>query len=592
MRLLFVDRDRGSARELHSEFLDYRGVNWSLTHCLDRSTAVNKIEQDSYQCVLYYAHSSVEEAEFETSELLQSANCPPVIAIADRLTTSEQLLLIERGCDDCVSRTETNGSGIMRRLRMTETRSSVWSRQSKEIAGGNWADAADTLLDSLTSPVNGPSTAKAIQLTSRLTGEVLDRKLRIAHLMGETSLVPRDWRANELIDLIAIRDIRQLMEHCEENIRSFDAILVEQSVFEEAGSTDLLSIKSILPLLPGIVLTLEKSDFASLSYLERGYADCIVVDRTTAHGFATTLHKAVIRRRRELLESVSKQQVGPGIVDRRSSVRAGQFRRRHVRFLMQRPIVVVPVLTNGAPDIQGRCNAETMDISLGGIGVKLPQRDQLPSRNWIIGLEQADGSTGWVSAFLRRVNYAEDQLHVGLIFQNDADDLFHPANLWPSIDSRTSRFETRLSSNILDQWVELGILQRELVRRARVCPECEAVASIGTGCSQCGSFDLQFHDLIHHFACAHVSQTRNFENDDQLRCPKCLQTNLVAGADFELIRSQYSCQQCQYHGDVTADVGCCLNCQLRFPLEMGREVEIHGYHVERLDILALVDAAR
>ena len=59
-----------------------------------------------------------------------------------------------------------------------------------------------------------------------------------------------------------------------------------------------------------------------------------------------------------------------------------------------------------------------------------------------------------------------------------------------------------------------------------------------------------------------------------------------------MIRSQYTCGHCDYEGEATVQVGCCLNCQLRFPLEMGKEVDIHGYLVERMDILALVDSAR
>ncbi len=118
------------------------------------------------------------------------------------------------------------------------------------------------------------------------------------------------------------------------------------------------------------------------------------------------------------------------------------------------------------------------------------------------------------------------------------------------------------------------------------------MCSVGTGCSQCGGFDLEFQDLVHHFACAFVEESSAFEKGDSIQCPKCLCDNLVAGADFEVIRSRYECQSCDYQGEVTAHVGCCLHCQLRFPLEIAPEIEVHGYDVERLDILALVDVAR
>ncbi len=284
--------------------------------------------------------------------------------------------------------------------------------------------------------------------------------------------------------------------------------------------------------------------------------------------------------------------MGPNISDRRTSVRISQNRRRHVRFYTERSLIAIPVLPNGAPDIAGRCSATSVDVSLGGVGVRIPDREQLPSRNWIIGMEQAGGAITYVNAYLRRVSYEEGHLHAGLIFQSDDDDFFAPKNLQPMMQVESKRFETETAVTALDRWVDLGVLHKQLVRRARTCPECEAVCSVGTGCSQCGDFNLHYRDMVHHFACAHVNDTRRFDNGHSIQCPKCLRNDLVAGADFELIRSQYTCGNCHYEGEATAQVGNCLNCDLRFPLEMGKEVDVYGYDVERMDILALVDSAR
>ena len=101
-----------------------------------------------------------------------------------------------------------------------------------------------------------------------------------------------------------------------------------------------------------------------------------------------------------------------------------------------------------------------------------------------------------------------------------------------------------------------------------------------------------FDELVHHFACAYVDKSAAFEQEDTIQCPKCLCDDLVAGADFEVFRSHYTCQCCEHQGDVTAEVGCCLNCQLRFPAEIAPEIEVYGYDVERLDVLAIVDVAR
>ena len=585
MRLLFVDNDPQSARRLHSEFLDYRGLHWSLTHCRDYQSAIKQMEQDSFQCLLLRTCAKVDEAAFELNELVTAANCPPVLIVSDNLTTLEQLQLMLDGSDDCLNRAETNGAGIMRHLRMVELRSTVWSQQADELTENIWEDAVALLAE------NPSEESVGVRQLSN-TSAVLCKTLRVAHVCYGTTLANVTIAAHPDLHFTRFSALEALIEKLDEEVGCFDAIVVEQSVFEEASVSALSKLKQYLPLIPSVVLTLEKSDFSALSYLERGFTDCVTADSAASTSLLTAIRKAVVRRRRALMRSLSEQQIGPNVSDRRSSVRSAQNRRRHVRFFTERSLIAIPVLPNGAPDIAGRCNATSVDVSLGGIGVKIPDREQLPSRDWIIGLEQAGGVVGYVNAYLRRVTYQAGELNVGLIFQGESDDLFSPKNLWPTINVDSKRFETSVAASSLDQWVELGVLQKQLVRRTKTCPDCDAVCSVGTGCSQCGDFDLHFHDLIHHFACAHVNDSKRFEKADSIQCPKCLRDHLVAGADFELIRSQYSCSSCQYEGEATVQVGCCLNCQLRFPLEMGREVDIYGYHVERMDVLALVDSAR
>ena len=585
MRLLFVDNDPQSARRLHSEFLDYRGLNWSLTHCRDHQSAIKQMESDNFQCLLLRTSAKIDAAGFELGELVTAANCPPVLTVSDNLTSIEQLQLMLDGSDDCLNRSETNGAGIMRHLRMVELRATIWNQQASELAATAWEDAAALLTDD-----SAPEFASSLSMNS--AAGVLCKTLRVAHVCYGTTLANVTVAAQPDLQFTRFATLDALIEKLEENIACFDAIVVEQSVFEEASVSALNKLKQYLPLISSVVLTLEKSDFSALSYLERGFSDCVTADSAASTSLLTAIRKSVVRRRRALLRSLSEQQVGPNVSDRRASVRNAQNRRRHVRFFTERSLIAIPVLPNGAPDIAGRCNATSIDVSLGGIGVKIPDREQLPSRDWIIGLEQADGAIGYVNAYLRRVTYQAGELNVGLIFQADNDDLFAPKNLWPSINIDSKRFETSIAASSLDQWVELGVLRKQLVRRTRTCPDCEAVCSVGTGCSQCGDFDLRFRDLIHHFACAHVNEAQRFEKPDSIQCPKCLRDNLVAGADFEMIRSQYTCGHCDYAGEATVQVGCCLNCQLRFPLEMGKEVDIHGYLVERMDILALVDSAR
>lgn len=552
MHLLMIDSDLTSARHLHGEFLDYRGLNWDLTHCESHAKAIPLLEHESYQAILYRTDANLEQITHSVQELVHSPTCPPIVAVANDLDWDQQLHLVKSGCDDILLKNSVDGLQIMRSLRLAEKRA--------------------TLLE---------------QPIGELTDE--DRKLRIARLANGTSLIsrlPGDLSDFEFENILSIEAI---VERLDADPKSFDALLMEQSIFEQSSTRVLRILEPYLSQVPSLVLTLEKSDFAALTYLQQGHRDCLVVDECTSDTVALALRKLVVRHHRKLVEF---QASGKLVNDRRAKPRGGQNRRRHTRFFLETSVVAIPVLANGGPDLEGRTQAETIDVSLDGIGIKLPNRDQLPSRNWVLGIAQGENRVAYISAFLRRVAYRGEDLNVGMVFQQGNDDFLHQNNLWPTIHSQTMRFETKIPASFLDQWVQLGVLQKRLVRRARVCPDCEAVSTVGLGCSQCGAFQLGYRDLIHHFPCAHVAHAEAFQQGNRIQCPKCLGSDLVAGADFEVIRSQYHCPECDYEGDQTAEVGCCLNCQLRFPIGMAPEVEINSYDVERLDVLALVDSAR
>ncbi len=347
-----------------------------------------------------------------------------------------------------------------------------------------------------------------------------------------------------------------------------------------------------LATVPTTVLTLEKSDYTALTYLDRGFADCLIADDQTIHTVCDALAKSIVRQRRQLLETISQQTVGNHVSDRRKTVRTGSNRRRHVRFMMSRPFLAIPMLPGGAPDREHMANAMSLDVSLGGLGLSLPRLEQIPSRNWIIGLEGGQGQYEFASAYLRRVTYEADALRIGVVFQSGDEDFFCDRNLVPDLDPGTKQLKTWISDTHLKQWVDLGVLRRDLITRVHVCPECYGTCAVGKGCSECGSPRFEHQDLIHHFACAHVGHASHFQQADHLCCPKCLKHDLVVGADFEVIKSRYDCPDCQHQGNQLIDVGHCLHCQLRFPLNLSPEREVQGYHVRRLDILALVDEAR
>ena len=587
MRLLYVDHDKSVARILHGEFLSYRGVNWNLVHCEDYREAANLVEQSEFHSVLLRAQHSVDVVGQQLNQLLQVDQCPPVVTVTENLSNEDLLWLISAGSDNSLNRLETTGHEIMRQLRMAESRRSRWNHQLPGLVSDSRYDMDASLREIISHQQSGSA---MVQWSPQV---LLKNTLRVAHVVYGQPLTHQPRNIGDLsAAFVPFSRISDVVEALDEGVNAFDALLIEQSAFEEATTSEFAKLEPFLSIVPSIVLTLEKSDFSALSYVQRGYCDCFVADQLSDRNLLHRLQKSILLRRRMLLETLSQQQVGEKVVDRRKAVRATSNRRRHVRFAMERPVVAIPILPNGAPDIDGRCNANSTDVSLGGIGLCLPSSGHLPSRDWVVGLQQSDGKIGYVNAYLRRVGYRENHVEAGLVFQNASNDFFSQSNLHPDINADTKHFEGRVGTTVLEHWSDLGVLSKQLLRRVKVCPECAAVCTVGTGCRQCGDFDLDFHDLIHHFACAHVDLADKFEKDDGIECPKCLCDGLVVGADFEVIRSRYTCRGCAAQDDFSAHVGNCLHCQLKFPIEIAPEIDVYGYHVERLDILALVDSAR
>lgn len=166
-----------------------------------------------------------------------------------------------------------------------------------------------------------------------------------------------------------------------------------------------------------------------------------------------------------------------------------------------------------------------------------------------------------------------------------------PEFLLPKFNPLSGQFQHPISPNAIEQWIELGVFKPKLLHRVLTCPECSGTATLGTGCSECGSPDIQFTELIHHFACAHFAETKAFQKEDIIRCPKCLIQPLVIGVDFEIIRSHYECLDCNHQGSDLANVGTCLHCRLRFAEHLAEEKEVYGYDVDRMDILAVINSA-
>lgn len=263
-------------------------------------------------------------------------------------------------------------------------------------------------------------------------------------------------------------------------------------------------------------------------------------------------------------------------------------RRKEPRYSLETAAVIFPIEADGKPGRE--IAATTVDISQNGLVLLSQQDSDLVPDICLVGVECPDGVYRYATVEWRYRRLDLPAIRFGGRFLRRVDDPLHASRLTPRFDPQQLRFKTALDDLVLQEWVARGILRPQMVDRVKVCPQCEALPTFREGCPQCGSARTETSQLIHHFACAHIAPTAEF-NGDSLTCLKCQTQNLVIGADFEYLSGPRHCRECDWNDAALATIGECLGCGHRFASDQGLEKEVYEYHVDRLDPLALIDRA-
>ncbi len=157
----------------------------------------------------------------------------------------------------------------------------------------------------------------------------------------------------------------------------------------------------------------------------------------------------------------------------------------------------------------------------------------------------------------------------------------------PALDLMQLKFVPSLPAHQIEAARKRGELHEVLLDRVWVCPQCRAVPSFRPACPCCGSAGVERDRMLHHFACAFVGPTSEFQlNDDGLACPKCCAQRLMVGTDCEFLDGPWHCGDCDWSPAELEIVGHCLKCGFRFPAQQAVLEDLVGHHVDRLAPLA------
>lgn len=315
------------------------------------------------------------------------------------------------------------------------------------------------------------------------------------------------------------------------------------------------------------VLAESNSPEATLAAGKCGAKGFLLKHQLTGQGLGDALHAAM-----------RSQPGSGGIVEER---------RKDPRYELTLPAVVFPLNDNGTP--RSEVVGTTLDISRSGIALLVESDTMGVGDCAVVGIECPDGVYRYATVEWRVRRLKLPAIRLGGRFLSRADDPLHPSQLAARFQPEKLQYAPAMDASLLSEWTSRGILRPHLVDRVLSCPECESLPTFRYGCPDCGAALTSRQKLIHHFACALVAPVDEFSHDP-LKCPKCQESNLVVGADFEYLEGPFDCDECNWSDSQLAMIAECMGCAKRFSAAEARSKEVYEYRMPRLDPKKLIDS--
>ncbi|MEX0818265.1 MAG: response regulator [Pirellulaceae bacterium] len=601
MKLLHVDRDQNFVHGFQNDLLRNGGVLCDLESAANLTEARQRLEKEKYDAVLIDPWSLDIDLTVEVGELRDVAPNTPLVVLTSVNDDYRAVEAVATGASDYLVKEQSQPEWLMRRVRYTIERAKRNAQRQavrQPHLARRWRATVASVLGGSVSGVRlGPHPAvnrQPAEPGSPLHQATIDGlSFRVLHVEDDTSYRRLAAKVLETSSVLKFRlDYATRLKTAVEMLKAeaFDLVLLDLSLPDCNGLGALDELLRESPNVPVVVLTGRDDDATAIQGMQLGAEDFLTKTETNLRFCPRAAQFAITRRRRITLEELPDEtddqtQASAG----QAALQAGTERRQHSRYLLTKPIFAIPVVPDGSPAEAYSADGFTVDVSVGGMQFEITGIDRLPTKQILVGIEARDGVLHFASVVAKRVESTELGLRIGAEFSTGERDLIRRENLEPMFNPHTCRFGLELPLDVIDKWVDFGVLRPTLMDRILICPQCQAVPTFRHGCRICGSVRLHSRPLLHHFACAHIGDVTDFDRDGVVICPKCRTRNLIVGADFEHLSGPYRCLDCDWSDTDLEMVGNCLRCEFRFPMNQALEEDLIGYHVHRLDTLALIN---
>lgn len=574
LQVLQVEDNPAYARLVQATLSRLNGTQFGFVLVESLADALLRLRDEVFDVILLDLGLEDSQGMDTCRAICAAAEDVPLVVLAGQDDEALAIPCVQAGAQDFLRKGQVDSVLLLRAL--------VYAVERKKLA---------PVAQVLASGEPGQVGAESGHPTSRgVTSRTL-RVLQVEDNPGDAFLVQESLNgyAAQDFDIVHVERLNDAFRRLSSD--HFDVVLLDLSLPDSRGMESCQELRKRAPDVPVVVHSGSDDKTLALRTIQQGAQDYLIKGNADAATLARALQMAVARQhqRWDGVTSERGTAIEPAADTATSSLVPGSDRRAETRYNVVKTAIAIPILPDGRPDWMRRMDGLTVDLSFSGIGLELASDVPLRAQALLIGMERADRSMCYAGAEVRHfAQLSSSRWRVGAVFGGVAERVLKPEYTTPRFDPHSMRLTMATSPEVLQAWVQAGVLRPTLLDKVQLCPRCHGLPTFRLGCKSCGSARIADDKLIHHFACAYVGFVQEFQTPSGLTCPKCQTTSLVVGADFDYQVGSSRCLDCHWSDTSLEQVGQCLRCELRFPAQQAFCQELIGYHVDRLDPLAFI----
>jgi DNA-binding NarL/FixJ family response regulator len=549
MKILYLDPDRSYARRLLTIFHKDGSARWLVHYSRDLASGISRIQRERFDAILISTAKMDDGGIVAISSIKRKCPGCPIVVLTSAEQAHQVLDSAAHDIQDILVREETEPDEI--RLRVELAIAKVENQHSRE--------SSKSMKE-----YNSDRSVRTDTRNSRVRVLQIEGDPSYGHLLQST-LGKSDSNKFDVHRVSQLADgLKSLME------RQYDAVLIELDLPDCEANDTIERIQPFTRDIPVVAITDHQGEEIAKESVKSGIQDFLVKSQADIRGIERSLKMALAR----FEDQRAKAPPTPPPV-------LCTNRPKRPTYRTDKTVSVITV-HESAPGNSYDVESIAVNRKTCTLEFILPDCTDLPSDRIVVGIYGEDELQYFATAMVVACETCEFGLLVTVHFANGIDDLLHPSNIVPKLDSTSVKFGPSVSSEALNQWASLGIIRPMILDRVLVCPHCQGVPTFREGCVSCGSTRTVSTQMMRHRACSHVAPFDDFLSEHKVDCPNCSETNLVAGIDLDYVDGPYRCLDCEWNDSETTMVGQCLSCKERFLTPDALQLELIGYSCNRL----------